>query len=86
MVEIVYIILWVIIYNNFNHRRGIRHQIANRLLQTPQQMPIITINNNSGENIPINIYVKKVFIDGEWGGDVEISMITLVYTDICFNL
>ncbi len=46
-------------------------------------MPMITINNNSGINIPISIYAQNVFKDGEWGGDAEISMIPLIYSDIC---
>lgn len=37
--------------DNFNHQRAIRYQIANRLLQTANQIPMITINNNSGDNI-----------------------------------
>ena len=46
-------------------------------------MPMVTININFGENIPINIYAKKVFTDREWAGDAEISMIPLVFNDIC---
>ena len=49
-------------------------------------MPMITFNNNSRKKIPINIYTKKVVIDGEWGGDAEISMIPLNFNDMYCNL
>ena len=71
------------IYNNFNNQRKIRYQIANRWLQTAREMPMVTINNNLGENIPINVYANKVFIVGEWAGDAEISMKPLIFNDIC---
>jgi len=71
------------IYSNFNHQRTIQIKIANKSLQIANQIPMITINNNSGINISINLYAKNVFNDGERGGDAEISMILLIYSDIC---
>ena len=38
------------IYNNYNHHRNIRYLIANKLIQKAQKMPMVTINNNLGEN------------------------------------
>ena len=37
-------------------------------------MPMVTINNNLGENIPILEYANSIFKDGELSGDAEISM------------
>ena len=45
-------------------------------------MPMVTINNNLGENIPILEYENSIFKNGEWRGDAEISMIPLIYDDI----
>ena len=45
-------------------------------------MPMVTITNNLGENIPIRDYAANVYNDREWGGDAEISMIPLVFQDI----
>ena len=70
------------IYNNYNHYRNIRYLIANKLIQKSQEMPMITINNNLGENISIIEYANTIFKDGEWSGDAEISMIPLIYDDI----
>ena len=47
---------------------------------------MVTINNNLGENIPINVYANKVFIVGEWAGDAEISMKPLIFNDICVEI
>ena len=69
-------------YNNFNHHREIRKIIANKLNERALQMPMVTITNNLGENIPIRDYAVNVYNDGEWGGDAEISMIPLVFPDI----
>jgi len=70
------------IYNNYNHHRNIRYLIANKLIQKAQEMPMVTINNNLGENIPILEYSNSIFKDIEWSGDAEISMIPLIYDDI----
>ena len=70
------------IYNNYNHHRKIRYLIANKLIQKAQEMPMVTINNNLGENILILEYANSIFKDGEWSGDAEISMIPLIYDDI----
>ena len=70
------------IYNNYNHHRNIRYLIANKLIQKAQEMPMVRINNNLGENIPIIEYANTIFKDGEWSGDAEIFMIPLIYDDI----
>ena len=59
------------IYNNYNHHRNIRYLIANKLIQKAQEIPMVTINNNLGENIPILEYANSNFKDGEWSGDAE---------------
>ena len=38
---------------SYHHHRNIRYLIANKLIQKAQEMPMVTINNNLGENIPI---------------------------------
>ena len=70
------------IYNNYNHQRNIRYLIANKLIQKPQEMPMVTININLNENIAIIKYANSIFKDDEWSGDTEISMIPLIYDDI----
>ena len=45
-------------------------------------MPMVTITNHSGENIPIKDYAVNVYNDRGRGGDAEISMIPLSYPDI----
>ena len=70
------------IYNNYNHHRNIRYLIVNKLIQKAQGMPMITINNNLGENIPIIKYANTIFKDGELSWDAEISMIPLIYDNI----
>ena len=70
------------IYNSYNHHTNIRYLIANKLIQKAQEMPMVTINNNLGENITILEYANSIFKDGEWSGDAEISMIPLIYDDI----
>jgi len=45
-------------------------------------MPMVTTNNNEGQFLPIFIYAQNVYKDGEWGGDAEISMVSLIYNDI----
>ena len=70
------------IYNNYNHHRYIKYLIAKKLTEKAREMPMVTINNNLGQNIPILEYANTIFNDGEWGGDAEISMIPLIYHDI----
>ena len=45
-------------------------------------MPMVTTNNNEGQFLPIFIYAQNIYKDGEWGGDAEISMVSLIYNDI----
>ena len=52
------------IYNNYNHHRNIRYLLAKKLIQRAQEMPMVTINNNLGENIPILKYTNSIFKDG----------------------
>ena len=70
------------IYNNFKHHTSMRNNIANKLTERAEEMPNITINDNTGNAIPLIEYAKKVYNQGEWAGDAEISMIPLIYQDI----
>lgn len=70
------------LHSNFNQHKRIRLKIANRLTQRAIEMPMVTTNNNEGQFLPIFIYAQNVYKDGEWGGDAEISMVSLIYNDI----
>ena len=49
------------IYNNYKIKEKISYEIANILLKATIQNPYITINNNAGESILINLMDKIIF-------------------------